>query len=169
MGLQRVGHEWVTKHSTLHIILTNANKICILIKRDGIFKQTKDRTKSPQYYKEYLFKEKSKQSSKILEVIYFLFIYFYFTILYWFCHTSTWICHRYTRVPQPEPVSLLPPRTIPLGHPCAPAPSIQYAASNLEVWLSGKPPHQEVKSFFLLNINEILSGQQIEYFGNDAF
>ena len=33
----------------------------------------------------------------------------YFTILYWFCHTSTWICHRYTRVPHPEPLSLLPP------------------------------------------------------------
>ena len=33
----------------------------------------------------------------------------YFTILYWFCHTSTWICHRYTRVPHPEPISLLPP------------------------------------------------------------
>ena len=56
----------------------------------------------------------------------------YFTILYWFCHTSTWIFHRYTRVPQPEPSSLLPPRTIPLGHPSAPAPSILYPASNLD-------------------------------------
>ena len=53
------------------------------------------------------------------------------TILYWFCHTSTWINHRYTRVPHPEPPSLLPPRTIPLGRPSAPAPSIQYHASNL--------------------------------------
>ena len=52
----------------------------------------------------------------------------YFTILYWFCHTSTWIHHRYTRV---HP-SLLPPRIIPLGHPSAPAPSIQYHASNLD-------------------------------------
>ena len=56
----------------------------------------------------------------------------YFTILYWFCHTSTWIWHRYTRVPHPEPRSLLPPRTIPLGRPSAPAPSIQHHASNLE-------------------------------------
>ena len=34
----------------------------------------------------------------------------------------------------PEPPSLLPPCTIPLGHPSAPAPSIQYHASNLN-WL----------------------------------
>ena len=56
----------------------------------------------------------------------------YFTILYWFCHTSTWICHRYTRVPHPKPLSHLPPCTIPLGHPSAPAPSNQYQASNLD-------------------------------------
>ena len=64
-------------------------------------------------------------------LIYFI-LFFYFTILYWFCHISTWIRHRYTRVPHPEPHSLLPPRTIPLGHPSAPAPSIQYPASNLD-------------------------------------
>ena len=56
----------------------------------------------------------------------------YFTILYWFCHTSTWICHKYTRVPHPEPPSLLPPHTIPLGRLSAPAPSILYPASNLD-------------------------------------
>ena len=55
----------------------------------------------------------------------------YFTILYWFCHISTCIRHRYTRVPHPEPPSLLPPCTISLGHPSAPAPSIQYHALNL--------------------------------------
>ena len=32
----------------------------------------------------------------------------------------------------PEPPSHLPPHTIPLGHPSAPAPSIQYHASNLD-------------------------------------
>ena len=32
----------------------------------------------------------------------------------------------------PEPSSLFPPHTIPLGHPSAPAPSIQYCASNLD-------------------------------------
>ena len=54
------------------------------------------------------------------------------TILYWFCHTLTWICHRCTCVPHPEPPSQLPPHTIPLGHPSAPAPSIQYRALNLD-------------------------------------
>ena len=56
----------------------------------------------------------------------------YFTILYWFCHTSTWIHHGCTHVPHPEPPSHLLPRTIPLGHPSAPAPSILYHASNLD-------------------------------------
>ena len=65
-----------------------------------------------------------------------LLLLFYFTILYWFCHTSTCICHGCTRVPHPEPSSLLPPRTIPLGHPSATAPSIQYRASNLD-WRPG--------------------------------
>ena len=41
-------------------------------------------------------------------IIYFI-LFFNFTILYWFCHISTWIRHRYTRVPHPEPSSLLPP------------------------------------------------------------
>ena len=39
---------------------------------------------------------------------------------------------RYTHGPHPKPPSLLPPRTIPLGRPSAPAPSIQYHASNLD-------------------------------------
>jgi len=52
--------------------------------------------------------------------------------LYLFCHISTWIHHRCTRVPRPEPPSNLPPSTIPLGHPSAPAPSIQYHALNLD-------------------------------------
>ena len=60
------------------------------------------------------------------------FIYFYFTILYWFCHTLIWICHRCTYAPHLEPPSHLPPHTIPLGHPSAPAPSILYHASNLD-------------------------------------
>ena len=42
------------------------------------------------------------------------------------------MCHRYTRVPHPEPPSFLPPHTIPLGHPSAPAPSIQHHALNLD-------------------------------------
>ena len=72
------------------------------------------------------------------DILTFLFFYFFnfilfnFTILYWFCHISKWIRHRYTSVPTPEPSSLLPPHTIPLGHPSAPAPSIQHRASNLD-------------------------------------
>ena len=62
----------------------------------------------------------------------FIFTLFYFTILYWFCHTSTWIHHRNTCVPHPEPPSHLPPRTIPLGHPSAPAPSMLYPASDID-------------------------------------
>ena len=57
---------------------------------------------------------------------------FYFTILYWFCHTSTWIHHGCTHVPFPELPSHLPPHTLPLGHPSAPAPSILYHALNLD-------------------------------------
>ena len=68
-----------------------------------------------------------------LMLVIFLFILFFnFTILYWFCHISTWIHHRYTRIPHPEPSSLLPPYTIPVGRPSAPAPSIQYRALNLD-------------------------------------
>ena len=59
-------------------------------------------------------------------------LFFNFTILYWFCHISKGICHRYTCVPHPEPSSLFPPHTIPLGGPRTPAPSIQYRASNLD-------------------------------------
>ena len=58
--------------------------------------------------------------------------FLYFTILYWFCHTSTWICHGCTHVPHPEQPSHIPPCTIPLCHPNAPAPSILYHASNLD-------------------------------------
>ena len=43
-------------------------------------------------------------------------------------HESTTGVH----VPHLEPPSHLPPHTIPLGHPSAPAPSILYPASNLD-------------------------------------
>ena len=68
----------------------------------------------------------------ILLFYYYYYYYFYFTILYWFCHTSTCIHHGCTRLPHPEPTSHLPPHTIPLGHPSAPAPSFLYPASNLD-------------------------------------
>ena len=61
-----------------------------------------------------------------------LLLLFFFTILYWFYHTSTCIHHGCTRVPHPERPSHLPPYTIPLGHPSAPAPSFLYPAFNLD-------------------------------------
>ena len=61
-----------------------------------------------------------------------LILFLNFTIFYWFCQIAKWIHHRYTCVPHPEPSSLLPPRTITLGRPSAPSPSIQYRASNLD-------------------------------------
>ena len=67
---------------------------------------------------------------------YFIYLFFNFFFLLYnivlVCHTSTWICHGCTRVPHPEPPSLLLPRTIPLGHPSALAPSILYPASKLD-------------------------------------
>ena len=48
--------------------------------------------------------------------------------------STTCRSNRCTRVPLPEPLSHLPPHTIPLGHPSAPAPSILYHAWNLD-WL----------------------------------
>ena len=73
----------------------------------------------------------------VILVFWMLSFFFYFIlllILYWFCRTSTWICHECTRVPHPEHPSHLPPHTISLGHPSAPAPSILYPASNLDWW-----------------------------------
>ena len=70
--------------------------------------------------------------TKMFIISFFYFILFNFTILYWFCHISKWICHRHTCVPHPEPSSILPPHTGPLGRPSAPSPSIQYRASNLD-------------------------------------
>ena len=96
----------------------------------------------------------------------------YFTILYWFCRTSTCICHSYTRVPHPEPL-LLPPCTIPLGHPSAPAPSIQCHASNLDWWflsymilyvsmpfsqiIPPSPSPTESKRLFYISVSLLLS------------
>ena len=80
----------------------------------------------------FLFVMLPKRRDRLFFFFVFNFILFNCTILYWFCHISEWICHRYTCVPHPEPSSLLPPHTIPLGRPSAPAPSIQYRASNLD-------------------------------------
>jgi len=93
------------------------------------------RCKTKQIKKPWMDIESSAMPYKLF--IYFYFFMFFilflnFTILYWFCQTSKWIRHRYTCVSHPEPSSLLPPHTIPLGRPSASAPSIQYCASNLD-------------------------------------
>jgi len=66
-----------------------------------------------------------KYDSAISTFYFFIFLNFIlflnFTILYWFCHILKWIHHRHTRVPHPEPYSLLPPHIILLGCPSAPA------------------------------------------------
>ena len=91
------------------------------------------------WFEKFLLRAWYIHSPACLKHLFFIFIYlffnlilFNFTILYWFCQISKWICHRYTCVPHPEPSSLLPAHTIPLGRPSAPAPSIQYHASNLD-------------------------------------
>ena len=43
--------------------------------------------------------------------------------MYYFFQISKLIRHRYTCVLHPEPSFLLPPHSIPLGRPSAPAPS----------------------------------------------
>ena len=71
-----------------------------------------------------------------LSIFFFFFFKFYFIFkLYNIVLVLPYIeiiRHRHTRVPHPEPSSLLPPHTIPLGRPSAPAASIQYRASNLD-------------------------------------
>ena len=57
----------------------------------------------------------------ILFFAFYFILFWNFTILYWFCQILKWIRHRYTCVPHPKPSSLLPPHTIPLGRPSAPA------------------------------------------------
>ena len=87
---------------------------------------------SYEQQKECISSEHRNDNAQELRGNLYFFLFFKFTILYWFCHISTWIHNRYTRVTHPEASSLLPPCTIPLGHPSAPAPSIQYRAWNLD-------------------------------------
>ena len=87
---------------------------------------------SLQYCNVYLKAAKRIDLYFILFFLILIFTLFYFTILYWFCHALTWIRRGCTWVPNPEPLSHLPPHIISLDHPCAPAPSILYPASNID-------------------------------------
>ena len=74
-----------------------------------------------------------------LECIWIIKFFFFFYFIFKLCiivlvlpkWISKWIRHRYTCVPHPEPSSLLPPHTLPLGRPSAPAPSIQHRVTYL--------------------------------------
>ena len=98
----------------------------------GCTQQWRSRAAKNKYFKNCYFYFFPKLITNFIYFLKFIYLFFYFTILYWFCHTSTCICHGCTRVPHPEPPYQLPPHTIPLGHPSAPAPSILYPASNLD-------------------------------------
>ena len=63
------------------------------------------------------------------------FLFFYFLTLQYCIGFAIYQNESATGIPHPEPSSFLPPHTIPLGHPSAPVPSIQYRASNLDWWL----------------------------------
>ena len=69
-----------------------------------------------------------------LDLLFFLFIYF--TLQYCIGFAIHWLESTMgcTCIPHAEPCSHLPPHTIPLGHPSAPAPSILYHALNLDWW-----------------------------------
>ena len=54
----------------------------------------------------------------------------YVSLFTLFIYLFFYLKKNYTCVPHPEPSSLLPPHTIPLGRPSAPAPSIQHHQRN---------------------------------------
>ena len=71
-------------------------------------------------------------------VLFFLILFYFLTLQYCigfarYQYESATGIHVFP-ILNPPPSSLLPPRTIPLGRPSAPAPSIQYHASNLDWW-----------------------------------
>ena len=82
----------------------------------------------------------------------FFVLFFNFTILYWFCHISIWIHHRYTCVPHPEPSSLLPPHTIPLGRPSA------LKGIELLNWFDCRKVDAKICSGKICNWKKILNG-----------
>ena len=67
-------------------------------------------------------------SAEELMLLLLLLLLFYFLTLQYGIGFAIYQHESATRVPHPEPSSHLPPHTLPLGRPSAPAPSIQYRA-----------------------------------------
>ena len=61
---------------------------------------------------------------------YYYYFFFFFTLQY--CIGFAMYQHASATGVHVFPILNLPPRTIPLGHPSAPAPSILYHTSNLD-------------------------------------
>ena len=88
-----------------------------------------------------VFKRTENLTLRVWSVWFFLiFIYFNWRLIILqycgsFCHTLTRISHRCTYVSPPKTPSHLPPHSIPMGCPSAPALSALFHASNLD-WSS---------------------------------
>ena len=77
---------------------------------------------SPQGRKESDMTEWLHFTLTIINFFSFIFISWRLITLQYFSGFSlTWISHGFTCVPHPDPLFLLPPHPIPLGHPSAPA------------------------------------------------
>ena len=68
----------------------------------------------------------------LFRIVFSSFFFFNFTILYWFLPYINVNPPQVYTCSQSWTPSHLPPHTIPLGHPSAPAPSILYPESNLD-------------------------------------
>ena len=115
MGLQRVGHDWVTELNwccydyTSVCLVSNYGHFCFFQFGAIINKVAKNITsfcghKFLCLLGKYL--GLGLPGHRVSKYLFIYFILFNFTILYWFCHTSKLIHHRYTCVPHPEPSSL---------------------------------------------------------------
>ena len=125
-------HNWWSKHWSLSLSNSPSKEYSGLISfRIDWFDLLAVQGTLKSLLQHYSLKSSVLQSSAFFLSLFLLLLLFYFTILYWFCRTSTCICHWCTGVPHPETPFLLPPHTIPLGHPSAPAPSFLYPSSNL--------------------------------------